>query len=154
MGDQAAKREVAQEWLGMAAEQHLRQGLGLDQKEPVEVPGREILADLRVDRPRRHDVEQCQSRDHLRMIQRHAARHPTAAIVPHDSEPFEAELTHDLDLVLRHRTLGVARVVRAAVRLAAVAISTQVRRDDGEALRQHRSDVSPFEMRLRPALQQ
>jgi hypothetical protein len=60
------------------------------------------------------------------MIQGHAARHPTAAIVPDNSEPVEAELTHDFDLVLRHRALGVARVVLAAMRLA-VAISTQVR---------------------------
>ena len=90
----------------------------------------------------------------LRMIERHAARDAAAAIVPDDGELLEAELAHDFDLVLRHRALGVARVIVAFGRLAAVAVAAQVRRDDGEALRERRRDVSPFEMRLRPALQQ
>ena len=90
----------------------------------------------------------------LRMVERHSTRDAPAAIVPDDREPFEAELAHHLDLVLSHRAFGIAGVILATRRFAAVAVAAQIRRDDGEALREDRSDVTPFEMRLRPALQQ
>jgi hypothetical protein len=88
------------------------------------------------------------------MVECHSTRDAPAAIVPYDRKLVEAELTHHLDLVLSHRAFGIASVILATRRFAAVAISAQIRRDDGEALRENRRNVTPFEMRLRPALQQ
>jgi hypothetical protein len=57
------------------------------------------------------------------MIERHPVRHAAAAVVPGDEERLEAELRHHLDLVVRHRPLGVAGVIGAPLRLAAVAVA-------------------------------
>ena len=50
----------------------------------------------------------------------------SAAIVAHDGKPVEAEMLHHLDLVERHRPLGIVGVVLAVGRLAAVAVAAQM----------------------------
>ena len=50
-------------------------------------------------------------------------RHAPAAILTDNRELVEAEVTHDVDLVLRHRALRVIRVIGQALRLAALAVT-------------------------------
>jgi hypothetical protein len=76
-----------------------------------------------------------------------------AAVVTDEPEGLEAERLHDLDLVPRHRPLRVARVVCAAVGLRAVAVATQVCRDDREALGEARRHLVPHGVRLRVAVE-
>ena len=51
--------------------------------------------------------------DGLRMIERQAVRHAAATVVADDGEALEAEVLHQLDLVLRHGALGIVAVVLA-----------------------------------------
>ena len=83
------------------------------------------------------------------MIERQAVRHPRAAVVADHREALEAERAHHLDLVGRHRALGVRRVIRRARGLVAVAVAAQVGRDDGELARQHRRHAVPHRVGLR-----
>ena len=59
-------------------------------------------------------------------------RNPAAAVMADDRESAEAELSHDLDLILRHRALRIAGVIVAVGRLAAIAVAAQISRDDSE----------------------
>ena len=88
------------------------------------------------------------------MIERHAVRDAAAAVLADDGEALEAEVLHDVDLVLRHRALRVVRVVGQALRLAAVAVTAQDRGDDREALGERGRDVAPRVQRQRRAVQQ
>ena len=81
-------------------------------------------------------------------------RDAAAAILADDGEPLEAEVPHDVDLVLRHRALRVVRVIGQALRLAAVAVAAQIRGDDRELLGEPRRDVAPRVMRQRRTVQQ
>src|SRR4029077_1526847 len=69
-------------------------------------------------------------------------------------ELLVAERAHHLDLVLRHRALGVVGVVGQAVRFLAVAVAAQVGGDHGEALRELGRDLVPDRVRLGVAVQQ
>jgi adenine C2-methylase RlmN of 23S rRNA A2503 and tRNA A37 len=60
----------------------------------------------------------------------------------------------NLDLILRHSTLGIALMVFPIRRLAAVAISSQIGCNYREMLCKSRGDFSPFDVRLRPTVQQ
>ena len=51
-------------------------------------------------------------------------------------ERVEPQVIHDLNLVLSHGALGIVDVVRAAFHFAAVAVTPQVRCDDGKILGQ------------------
>ena len=88
------------------------------------------------------------------MIERHAVRDSAAAILANHREPLEPEMTHDLHLVERQRALGIVRVIGQPLRLTAVAVAAQIRRDDGVVLRETGGHVAPREMRLRRAVQQ
>jgi hypothetical protein len=70
------------------------------------------------------------------MIERHTKGDASAAVVTGHRESFEATLTHDLDVVLRHCAKGVGRVVSPTFGLCAVSVTSQVGGDDREALRQ------------------
>ena len=120
----------------------------------MEVDRGERLRDGGVYRKRRDDIEQRNARDALGMIERHAMRNPAAAVMADDRESAEAEFFHDLDLILRHRALRITGVIVAVGRLAAIAVPTQISRDNSEFLRQSRRDQPPFKVRLRPALQE
>ena len=61
--------------------------------------GRGLLVDRFKAVKGRHDVEQCQTLDPIRVITRQAVGDPGAAVMPGDSEALEAERLHRLDLV-------------------------------------------------------
>ena len=99
----------------------------------MEVGGRKLARDLHV-RPR-DDVED-DGLGHAPWPRGgQAPRDAPSAVVPDHGESVEAEDAHDSDLVLEHRTLRVAGVVLPLERLAAVAVSAQVRGDHGEPSR-------------------
>ena len=78
-----------------------------------------------------------------RMIERHAIGGARAPVVAGDHEALEAELAHDVDLVLRHAPERVVAVVGQAARLAAVAVAAQVGGDHREVPGQARRDEAP-----------
>ena len=92
--------------------------------------------------------------DGLRVVEREAMRNAAAAIVSHHREAVEAEMLHQLDLVLRHGALGIVDVLLAICRLAAVAIAAQVGGDDGVFLRQFGRHAEPGQVRQRSAVDQ
>ena len=102
--------------------------------EPVKVRLHEVDVDVRVEIVGRHDVDQHGLRDVVGVIERHPVGDAAAAILADDREPVEAEVLHDVDLVLRHRALRIVRMIGQALRLAAVAVAAQVAGDDGEVL--------------------
>ena len=71
------------------------------------------------------------------------------AIVRCNVEPLIPEMTHDLELILRHRPKAVVRVSRATFGLARIAIATKVGEDDSESLGQMAGDLVPDHMGLR-----
>ena len=88
------------------------------------------------------------------MVERQPVRHAAAAVMTHDGKPVEAEMLHQIDLVLRHGALGIVDVVLAVLGLAAVAVAAQVRRDDGVFLRQFRRHAKPRQVGQRGAVDQ
>jgi hypothetical protein len=60
------------------------------------------------------------------MIERQAIGDAAAAIVSGESEMHMAELLHRLDHRLRHRALGIGRVIAIALRHIRPAIARQV----------------------------
>ena len=109
---------------------------------------------MRVEVVRRHDVEHAGVRDLVGVIERHAMRDASAAIVADDGKLVEAEVLHHFDLVERHRALRVVGVVLAIRRLAAVAVSTQVGNNHGSCRGELRRDEPPRDMGLRRTVQQ
>ena len=92
--------------------------------------------------------------DVRRVIQRHAMRDATAAIMTHHREAVEAERSHDLDLVSGHDALGVVGMIGQAMRFAAVAIAAQIGGHHGEAFSEPVRDLVPDDMRLRKPVQE
>jgi len=94
---------LAQEEFGVGADHPFRQWFRLDQEEPPEVAGGEVLVGAGVHRRRRRDVDHGDARHRLGMVQRHAVRHPAAAVVAGDAEAVMAQQPHQRDLVGRQR---------------------------------------------------
>src|SRR5512139_3367131 len=92
--------------------------------------------------------------DLVRMIERQAVRDARAAIVAEHRETLEAEMLHDLDLVERHRALRIETVLVVARDLAAVAVTAQIRDDDGVIAREIARDRGPRDAALRRAVQE
>src|SRR5512145_1998671 len=102
----------------------------------------------------RNYVEYRSSLELVCMIERHAVRDARAAVVAEHAEALEAEMPHDLDLIERHRALGVEVVLAVAHDLAAVAVTAQIRRDDGVVARELACDRSPRDAALGRAVQE
>src|SRR6188508_1466540 len=100
----------------------------------------------------RDDVEHRGTLDFVRMIERQAVRNARAAIVTEYREALEAEVPHDLDLIERHRPLRIKTVLFVARDLAAVAVTAQVRDDDGVIARELARDGGPRDAALRRAV--
>ena len=83
----------------------------------------------------RQDVDGAELLHCGRMIQRHSIGGARAAVVAGHHETLEAELAHDVDLVLRHAPERVIAVVRQPARLAAVAVAAQIGGHDREVVR-------------------
>jgi hypothetical protein len=84
----------------------------------------------------RQDIDAGELEHALGVIERHPEAGARAPIVPGHPEALEAQLLHDLDLVLGHAPEGIVAVIRQPARLAAVAVAAQVRGDDRELLGQ------------------
>jgi hypothetical protein len=88
------------------------------------------------------------------MIERHAMADAAATIVTDDGKAIEPEVAHHFHLVETHRTLGVICVVLSVRRLAAVAVSTQIRGDHGVGRGELRRHDPPRDVRLWGAVQE
>ncbi len=102
----------------------------------------------------RQDVHHRELQRLVRMIERQAVRGARAAVMAGDEKLFEAEMRHDVDLVLRHAAERVIAVVVFAARLGAVAVAAQIGRDDRKLLRQPVGIAVPAHVRQRVAVQQ
>src|SRR5687768_1880806 len=101
----------------------------------------------------RHYVAQRGTLDALRVIERHSMRDARAAVVTDDAEALEAEVAHDLDLIERHRAFRVLVVIPAALDFAAVAVTAEIRDDDGVVAHELARDGGPRDAALRRAVQ-
>jgi hypothetical protein len=88
------------------------------------------------------------------MIEREAIGDAAAAIVPGKCKMHMAELLHRLDHRLRHRALGVGRVIPIAFRHVRPAIARQIGDDQGELVGQLRRHAVPHHMGLGKSVQQ
>src|SRR5665213_1742646 len=149
-----ARHLEAQEEIGIARDQRLRQRRGLREKRPV--------IDLQRVKPvhaipiviGRQDIEHGEPRQPPGMIEREAIGHPAAAIVPGEREMYVAELLHRFHHRLRHRALGVGRMIRVALRHVGPAIARQIGDDQREGVREFGRDAMPLHMGLRKTVQQ
>jgi hypothetical protein len=132
----------------------LGQRLGLGEEEPVPVGEGELHVDRAECVAGGDDVQHRELRDQVRVVQGQPVAHPGAPVVTDDGELVEAELAHHQRLVPGHRALRVGLVGRAARRLAAVAVTTQVGEDNRMILGEDRGDVMPHDVGLRVAVQQ
>jgi hypothetical protein len=69
-------------------------------------------------------------------------------------ERFVTQRAHQVDLILCHTALRIVAVIGQAFWFAAVAITAQIRRHDGEVLRQLGHDLVPDRVGLGMAMQQ
>ena len=145
---------VTQVILRVGADQVLGQAAGLGQEEIPPDRGGMLLVGGLVDRLGRDDVQDRQPRYRPGVVQGHPQRHPGAAVMPGHREPAESQRRHHGDLVLGHGALGVALMLRAARRLAAVPVPAKIRAHHREPPGQHRRDLVPHHVSLRIAVQQ
>ena len=102
----------------------------------------------------RQDIEHRKPRQPAGMIERQPIGDAAAAIVAGERKMHMAELLHRLDHGLRHRALGVGRVIAVALRHVRPAIARQVGDDQREAVGELRRDAVPHHMGLGKAVQQ
>jgi len=86
------------------------------------------------------------------VVEGHAVADAPAAVVAAQGEALEAEMAHHLDLVERHRPLGVRAVALVRRRLGGVAVSAQVGGDHREVFGEARGDQVPHRERLGAAV--
>jgi hypothetical protein len=88
------------------------------------------------------------------MIERQPIGDAAAAIMPGERKTHMAERFHRLHYGLRHRPLGIGRVIAVALRHVGPAIARQIGDDQGEAVSQLRRDAMPHHMGFRKPMQQ
>jgi hypothetical protein len=81
-------------------------------------------------------------------------RHSPSAVVAYDRKLRKTQAAHQLDLILRHRALGIIGMIAAARWFAAVAVAAQIGRDHGVALCKLGRNLAPHQMIFRVAMQQ
>ena len=149
-----ARHLVAQKEIGVATDQRFRQRVRLRQKGPVIDFQRVKPVDSFPVLIGRQDIQHGQPRETAGMIEREAIGDAAAAIVAGEREMHMAELLHGLDHRLRHRALGVGRVIPVALRHVRPAVARQVGDDQREAVGKLRRDAVPHHMRFGKAVQQ
>ncbi len=149
-----ARHLVAQEEVGIAADQRFRQRVRLRQKGPVIDFQRVQPVDSFPVLVGRQDIQHSQPRQPAGMVKRKTIGDPAAAVVTGECEMHMAELLHRLDHRLRHRALGVGRVVPVAVRHVRPAVARQVGDDQREGVGKLRRNAVPHHMGLGEAVQQ
>ena len=70
------------------------------------------------------------------------------------SKRFVTQRAHQVDLILRHAALRIIAVIGQALWFAAIAVTAQIRRHDGEVFRQLGHDLVPDRVGLRMAVEQ
>ena len=113
-------------------------------EEPVKIRAREFHRGLLVHRQRGCDVEQHHFVHSTFVIERQAMCDARAAIVCHHVKAIVAQHAHDFRLVARHLPLGIVRVIRRALRLAAVAVAAQIGCHNRIALGQQWNHLIPL----------
>lgn len=115
-----------QEKIGIASDQRLRQRTRLRQKTPVVRMHGRRSGHVRPDVARRYDVENRQTRDNLRMVEREAIRDAGASIVTGDRKPLETESSHGCDLIECNGSLAVATVCFVRCGLVGTAVTLSI----------------------------
>src|SRR5438093_1363250 len=106
--------------------------MSLGKKEPVPVGEAEGHIGAPEGLEGRDDVEDGNACDALGLVEGEAVSDAAAAVVAGDGEALEAEAAHESDGVTPHCSLRIGFVVRRSWWFRAVAVTTQVRGDDGE----------------------
>jgi hypothetical protein len=138
---------------GVRADQVLGDTVADREEEPVVVGRRHVPRHVVPYVPGRHDVEDGEAGDGLRVVQRQAVRDAGAAVVADQLELLEAEPAHKAHLVAGHGSLGVRLPGGVRIGFAAVAVAPQVGQDDSMVLGEGRGDIAPHEVVLRVAVQ-
>ena len=150
-----ARHLLPQEEFAIAADQRLRQRIRLRQERPVIDVQRIEPVHLLPVIIGRQDIEHREFRQPAGMIERQPVRHTPAAIVAGQRKMHMAELLHRLHHGLRHRALGVGRMVLVAVGHIRPAIARQIGDDQREFVGQLRRDRVPHHVgRGKPVQQQ
>ena len=102
---------VAEEELGIRADEPLGKAPGLGEEVPVVAPHRGVAVDAHELLVGGHDVEDGELAHSRRVVERHAIGHAPPAVVAGHEERREAELLHHLHLVGGHRALAVSPAV-------------------------------------------
>ena len=118
----AIKELPLQVELGIAANRRFWKWRGLDQEEPMEVNCSNVFCDGMVELIGWDNVQNRNFRNDIRVIQRHAMSNSSATIMPGDCKSSESQTAHQLHHVMRHGTFGVAEMIFAICRFAAVAV--------------------------------
>src|ERR1700761_8113615 len=140
--------------IGISSDHPLRKIERLNKEEPPEIACSEGHVGACIHGRRGRDVEDRDPLEYVRVVKRHAMEHPSSAIMPDGRKALVAEPAHHLDLVRRHRPLGIVHMAIAALGLYTVTVAAQVRRNDAEPLRELRRDLVPGDVRLRMTVQQ
>ena len=85
----------------------------LNEEPPVEIGRGQIVRHAMQHFVGRNDVENGELGDAVRVIEGHAVRDASAAIVADERELLKSQAGHQFHLVLRHRALGIVQVVFA-----------------------------------------
>ncbi len=144
----------AQVVLGVGVDEALRQVIGLDEEEPVEIALGRLLGEVPVLVEGRQDVHEDDLGDGVGVVEGHAVGDARAAVVPDHGEAVEAELLHHPHLIRGHGALRVGRVVGRGLGLGAVAVAAQVGGDHGEGSGEARRHPVPHDVGLREAVEQ
>ncbi len=145
---------LAEVGFGVEADHAFGAGSGLDEEEPPDVAGGEVLVGFAIHGEGGGDVEDGEPGDGFGVIERHAMRDATSAIMAGDGEVREPEMAHDLHLIGCHGAGGVVDVLRAAVGLGGVAVAAEIGEHDGEVLSELRRDLVPRDMGFGVAVEQ
>src|SRR6185436_16031642 len=83
------------------------------------------------------------------MIERESMGDAPASIMSHQPERGETKTLHQFDLIQRHGSFRIRRMIGLVGGFAAIAISAQIGSDDGIGLREVRRNEPPGYMRQR-----
>ena len=140
---------AAQIKLCFGGEQRFGKRAGLDQEKPVIIPRRERHIRLTIHLRGRGDIEHRHFFHRIAMIPRQSVRNAPAAIMSNNRKMREAQRCHNRHLIGCHGAFGIGFMARIRGRFFAVAIPSQIGRNDRMGLRQRRGNVTPDQMGLR-----
>jgi hypothetical protein len=134
--------------------QHFRQRIRLRQERPMPDLHRHIGVHALPHVVGRHDVERCHALDASGRVERQPIGDTAAAVVAGETKADVAELFHDLDHGLGHRTLVVGRLLGVGLRHRRPAVAGQVGDHQREAFGERRRHAMPHHVGFGVAVQQ